>query len=145
MSSPALRALRFVLTLSCDFFPARQVGRCGEPMDAVLARWPEWMGENASHVRHVAAWPANVDVVDLILDACAQGTQFVVVSTSEHELWNNPRTTRPAWRRRCLWNNRLVEQPGARSRSRSCPARSTLWAKWAVVARLVVFQSTTVL
>lgn len=68
---------------------ARQVGRCGEPVAAMLGRWPEWMGANASAARDVADWPARVDVIDLVLGACAMGTRFVV-STSVDDLWNNP-------------------------------------------------------
>ena len=33
-------------------------------------------------------WPANVDVGDLMLAACATGTRYAV-STSRHDLWNN--------------------------------------------------------
>ena len=67
---------------------ARQVGRCGEPMAAVVERWPSWLAHNASRVRDVRDWPANVDVGDLMLGACAAGTHYAV-STSRHDLWNN--------------------------------------------------------
>lgn len=67
---------------------ARQVGRCGEPMAAMVDRWPSWLAHNASRVRDVRDWPANVDVGDLMLGACAAGTRYAV-STSRHDLWNN--------------------------------------------------------
>ena len=67
---------------------ARQVGRCGEPMAAMVDRWPSWLAHNASGVRDVRDWPANVDVGDLMLAACATGTRYAV-STSRHDLWNN--------------------------------------------------------
>ena len=67
---------------------ARQVGRCGEPVGAMVDRWPSWLAQNASRVRDVSSWPANVDVGDLVLGACAAGTRFAV-STSRKDLWNN--------------------------------------------------------
>lgn len=67
---------------------ARHVGRCGEPMAAMVDRWPSWLAHNASRVRDVRHWPANVDVGDLMLGACATGTRYAV-STSRHDLWNN--------------------------------------------------------
>ena len=67
---------------------ARQVGRCGEPMAAMVDRWPSWLARNASRVRDVSSWPANLDVGDLVLGACAAGTRFAV-STSRNDLWNN--------------------------------------------------------
>lgn len=71
------------------FASARQVSRCGEPFSALVDRWPGWLAKNASLVRHIEDWPANVDVSDLVLGACAAGTRFAV-SSSMHDLWNSP-------------------------------------------------------
>ena len=57
-------------------------------MAAMVDRWPSWLAHNASGVRDVRDWPANVDVGDLMLAACATGTRYAV-STSRHDLWNN--------------------------------------------------------
>lgn len=72
---------------------ARQVQRCAEPFGAVVSRWPGWLGANASAMRDVRAWPANVDAGDLVLGACVAGTRYAF-SSSVDDLWNNARGLR---------------------------------------------------
>ena len=72
------------------FASIRQVGRCGEPFSALVDRWPEWLGDNASMVKYIKDWPIDVDTSDLVLKACVVGGTRYAVSTSSNDLWNNP-------------------------------------------------------
>jgi hypothetical protein len=58
----------------------------------MIDRWPGWLARNVEALPPPQHWPGEVDVDDLILEACKH-THFTF-SYGRQDLWNNPVGTR---------------------------------------------------